>query len=97
MEAADDRGHGLDAGEPSRITDDVDNPGVPAPGQHDQTVTGDVDDEGLVVEDQRVGRPGPVGQRLVKRHAMLEVTCAIYLAGDQYRIVKQQLMAGGVR
>ena len=42
MEAADDRGHGLDAGQLSHITDDVDNPGVPAPGQHDQTVTGDV-------------------------------------------------------
>ena len=90
MEAADDRGDGLDAGEPSRIADDIDNPGVPAPGQHDQTMTGDVDDEGLIIEDQRVGRPGPVSQRLVERHAMLEVAGAIHLAGDQYRIVKQQ-------
>ena len=90
MEAADDRGHGLDAGESSRVADDVDDPGVTAPGQHDQAVAGDVDNEGLVIEDQRVWCPGPVGQCLVKRHAMFEVAGAVDLAGDQHRIIEQQ-------
>lgn len=90
VKAADDRGNGVDAGESARLADDIDDPGVAAPRKHHQPVTGDMDDEGLIVEDERVGCPGPIGERLMKRHAVFEVGGAIDLAGDQHGIVEQQ-------
>jgi hypothetical protein len=90
VKAADDRGNGVDAGESARVADDIDDPGVAAPRKHHQPVTGDMDDEGLIVEDERVGCPGPIGERLMKRHAVFEVGGAIDLAGDQHGIVEQQ-------
>ena len=72
VEAAHDRVHLADAGEPPRVPGDVDDAGVPAAGEHDQPLAAHVDDQRLVVEYQRVRLPLPAAQRLLRREAGLE-------------------------
>jgi hypothetical protein len=73
-----------DAGQPLCVPDDVDGAGVPAAGHDDQSPAAHVHDEGLVVEDQRVGFPRGAGPLLVGGgHAVFEVGGAVDLAGDQ--------------
>src|SRR5262249_51970358 len=61
----------VDPRQPQGVAGDVDGAGVPAPGQHHQAPVPDVDDEGLVVDDQRGGLPPPVPVGLVHRQAPL--------------------------
>jgi uncharacterized membrane protein len=80
-----------DAGQPLCVADDVDGAGVPAAGHDDQSLAAHVHDEGLVVEDQRVGFPRCAGPVLVCRgHAVFEVGGAVDLTGDQDGAVDEQ-------
>src|SRR6266481_4698125 len=73
-----------DAGQPLCVADDVDGAGVPAAGHDDQSLAAHFRDQGLVVEDQRVGFPRCAGPVLVCRgHAVFEVGGAVDLTGDQ--------------
>ena len=90
VEAAEQRVQPVDAGQPQRVPGDVDRAGVAAAGDHDQAPAADVDDQRLLVEDQRVGLPPPVAPRLVVGHAALEVGRAVHLAGDEHAAVEQQ-------
>ena len=67
-------------GQPLRVPDDVDDAGVPAAGQHDETLAAQVHDESLVVEDQAVGQPFRAAPRLVGRgHTVLELGGPVHL------------------
>src|SRR6185437_13402242 len=80
-----------DAGQPLCVADDVDGAGVPAAGDDDQSLAAHVHDEGLVVEDQRVGFPRGAGPVLVcGGHAVFEVGGAVNLTGDQEGAVGEQ-------
>ena len=80
-----------DAGQPLCVADDVDGAGVPAAGHDDQPLAAHVHDEGLVVEDQRVGFPRCAGPVLVCwGHAVFEVGGAVDLTGDQDGAVDEQ-------
>jgi hypothetical protein len=59
------------SGQPPRVPADVDHPGVAAAGDDDQALVPDVDDEGLVVQDQRVRLPAPAEPGLLRREAGL--------------------------
>jgi hypothetical protein len=53
-------------------------------------VVGDVDDEGLIVDDEPVGRPGPAGEGFVEWHAVLEPGAAVDLPGDEHTVVERE-------
>jgi len=72
------------------VPGDVDRAGVATAGQHDQTPAPHVYDEGLVVDDQRVGLPAPVAPGLVEGHALFELGRAVDLTGDQHAAVQQE-------
>jgi hypothetical protein len=66
------------------VPDDVDHPGVAAPGDDDQPPAAHIDHERLVVDDGGVVLPAvPVPGLMLRRHAMLELGDAVHLAGDQ--------------
>ena len=90
MEAADDGVQLLHAGEPLGVAADVDDARVPAAGEHDQPAPGDVSDQRLVVQDQRVGLPALAAPGLVDSESLLESGNAVDLASDQHRPVVQE-------
>src|SRR6185312_15186676 len=90
VEAADDRTDLVHAGQSLGVAADVDDARVPAAGQHDQSATGNVRDQRLVVEDERVGLPAVAAPSLVDREATFEVGGAVNLTGDQHRAVEQE-------
>ena len=90
MEAADDGVQLVDAGQSLGVTADVDDARVPAAGEHDQPAPGDVGDQRLVVEDQRVRLPACAAPGLVDREALLEAGDPVDLPGDQHRPVVQE-------
>jgi hypothetical protein len=62
VEAADESGDPVTAGQAPSVAEDVDGAGVRAGRHHHQALAGDVDDQVLVVQDQRVGlQVGPAG------------------------------------
>ena len=67
VEAADDGVQLVDAGQALGVAADVDDARVPAAGEHDQPAPGDVGDQRLVVQDQRVGLPALAAPGLVDR------------------------------
>ena len=69
-------------GEATGIAADVHDSGVAAPGDDEQALVLDVDDERLVVEDERVRLPGIVDPRLLRRKAGLLASGAGVLTGD---------------
>ena len=90
MKAAYDGGDGVDAGQAAGVADDVDDSGVPAAGEHYKTMAGDVEDEGLVIQNQWVGHPALVGEHLVEAHPVFKVGGPVHLAGNEHRIVEHQ-------
>src|SRR5215472_3187567 len=90
VEPADHRVQRLIAGQPPGVAADVHDPGVPAAGDDDQALAGDVHDQRLVIEDQRVGFPGAAQPGLLRRESRLISGGARYLAGDQDRSVEQE-------
>src|SRR4029079_4814146 len=88
VEAAYDGGDGVDAGESACVADDIDDAGVAASGEDHEPMTGNVDHQGLVIEDQRGGCPGAVNQRLMERHAVFKATGSVDLAGNEHRVVE---------
>ena len=90
MKAADDRGDRVLAGQPARVADGVDDPRVAASAHDHQAAVANAQHQRLVVEDERVGLPLPVAQRLVTLKARLERRGAVDLAGDQRRAVEQE-------
>jgi hypothetical protein len=78
-------------GEPHRMPNDVDRARVRAAGQNDQTLAAHVDDQGLVVHDQRIVLPRPAGPSLMGcGHAAFVLSRAVDLAGDQHASVDEQ-------
>jgi hypothetical protein len=73
VEPAEHRVHPVHPGQRPRVPQDVDHAGVPAPGHDDEPAPGQVHDQRLVVEDQRVRLPAVAPQRLVDREPLLEV------------------------
>ena len=65
-------------------------PRVTAAGEGDEPFPGHVDDERLVIEDQRIGLPCPAPTRLMEREAAFERVGGIDLAGDEDRPVEQK-------
>ena len=99
MEAADEGMEVVDASEPLGLLADVDDLGVRAAGEYDEALAGDVGDERLIVEDERIGCPAAVAARLVDGEALLEAAASVDLAGDEHRSVQQKrrLPALGLR
>ena len=64
-------------------------PACPQPVMTTRPTATDIDDEGLVVEDQGVGLPAMLAVRLVGGKAVLEVGRAVDLAGDQQAVVEE--------
>jgi hypothetical protein len=62
VEAANEAGDLVAAGEAPGVLEDVDGAGVGAGRHHHQALAGDVDDQVLVVEDQRVELPAVAGR-----------------------------------
>ena len=69
VEAADDSVDSVDTRESAGVGDDVDDARVTAAGEGDEPFAGHVDDERLVIEDQRIGLPCPAPTRLMEREA----------------------------
>jgi hypothetical protein len=90
VEAADDGMQFPDDGQALGVAADVDDAGVPAAGEHDQPAARDVGDQGLVVQDQRVGFPALPAPGLVDRESLLESGDAVDFPGDQHRPVVQE-------
>ena len=90
MEPADDRVQLVHAGQALGVAADVDHAGVPAAGEDDEPAPGDVGDQCLVVQDQRVGLPAAAAPGLVDGEPLLEAGDAVDLAGDQHRPVIQE-------
>ena len=90
VETADDGVQLVHAGQALSVTADVDDARVPAAGEHDQPAPGDVGDQRLVVQDQRVRLPASAAPGLVDRESLLEAGGAVDLPGDQHRPVVQE-------
>ena len=73
-----------------RVADGVHDPGVAAAAEHDQPAVAHASDQRLVVEDQRIGLPAVVAERLVPLEAGLELGRPVDLAGDQHRAVEEE-------
>jgi hypothetical protein len=81
----------VDAGEPLRLADDVDDAGVAAPGDDQESPAADVRHQRLVFMDQRVVPPLAIHPCLVTcRQAGLERRRARHLAGDQQHAAEQE-------
>jgi hypothetical protein len=77
VEAADDGEQPVHAGQAHGVPDDVDYPGVAAPGDDDQAPAVHIDHERLIVNDDGVVLPAvPVPGLVLRRHAMLELSDA---------------------
>jgi hypothetical protein len=90
VQAADEAGDLVAAGQAPGVAQDVDRAGMGAGRHHHQALAGDVDDQVLVVQDQRVGLPAVAGPRLVDGEADLELGDPGDLARDQHLVVEQQ-------
>jgi len=90
VKAADDGVDVLLAGQLPHVAHDVHDAGMAAAGEDHQAAPTHLRDEGLVVEDQRIGLPRPVAVGLVTREALLEVRRPVDLAGHQQRAVEQK-------
>jgi hypothetical protein len=82
VKASDDGVEVMVASQAPHVVEDVHDSGVTAAGQHDEAASAHVRDEGLIVEDQRIGLPASVPVGLVGREAPLERGRAVDLAGD---------------
>ena len=67
-----------------------------APGEHEQAVVANPQDQRLVVEDERVGLPSVAAVRLVALHAGLERRRSVDLAGDQHRPLEEERRAAAL-
>ena len=90
MEAAYDGVHLADAGELAGVAGDVDDAGVAAAGEHDETSVAYVEDEGLVVEDQRIGLPLLAFEGLFAGHPLFEVGGTGHFAGHERAGLEQE-------
>src|SRR5712692_10856572 len=61
-----------------------------AAGQHDEPAVTDLDDDGLIVEDKRIGFPMVVVPGLLQREARLVAGGAIHFAGDKNGVFKEK-------
>jgi hypothetical protein len=82
VEASQDGVDPVLACELSHVVQDVDDAGVSAAGQDDETVSAQHRHEGLIVEDQRVGLPPTMPVGLVPRKAAFEFRGPVDFAGD---------------
>src|ERR1022692_948791 len=90
VEPAEQRIERLPAGQPPGVAGDVDHASVTAAGKHDQALALDVDDEGLVVEYERVRLPAAAEPRLLRREAGLVAGGPRYLPGDQHGSLEEE-------
>src|SRR6266851_9467277 len=90
VEPAEQRVQRLPAGQSPGVAADVDHAGVAAAGDHDQSLAADVDNERLIVQDERVGLPDLIDPGLLDREARLVAADAWHLAGDQDGSVEQE-------
>src|SRR5262249_35904850 len=61
-----------------------------AAGEDNQSTIADVDDDRLIIEDQRIRLPVIVAPRLLRRKARFVIGGSIHLAGDQDGVVEQE-------
>src|SRR5580704_536411 len=90
MKSAQEGVERLAATEALGVPGDVDHARVTAAGDHHQAAAADVDDERLVIEDQRVGLPAVGGPSLLRRETGLPPGGARDLAGDQHGPAEQE-------
>ena len=86
----------VNAGEAGHVAEDVDHPGVPATGHHDQPLPSEVQHERLIIEDQRIRLPGGAAQRFMTGETLLEARRPIYLTGDQHRPAQEKRRLGAL-
>ncbi len=90
VEPADHRVQLADAGQALGVAADIDHAGMPAPGEDDQPAPGDVGDQRLVVQYQRVRFPAFAAPGLVNRESFLKAGDPVNLPRDQHRPIEQE-------
>ena len=90
MKPTDDRADLVRAGEPARVSHRIDDAGVTASAQHHQPPIAEAEHQRLVVEDQRIGLPAILRERLMPGKPSLERRLAVNLTGAEHRSVEQK-------
>jgi len=94
VEASEEAGDSVLAGEPLRVAEHVYGPGVGAAGENDETLVAHMHDQVLVVQDHRVGLPAVPCAGVVNPEALLEGGSPCHLSGDEDGRVQEQCRSG---